>query len=293
MKDCEAMQEQLSALLDGELDGEETRQVRAHLARCPDCRAFYAAMQALSGLLEPEAPPAALHAGIMARFDQRERVLARQKRLGRLRPLFSLAAAAAILVGTVLTLGRSAMHFGKSSAPAETAYTYSVTAEAPSEAGDGPEQNEMRFPTEVAQAVPEADAVAECEEADNDEAVPEAAAVPSAEEPQTPAAARNDGAQFDATDKAVETTHAAVRPLPSPDQVSRAELERLRDHQVTTYSGRDVIALLLEGLDAAGDDAEALNGGWLSFYSGEDLLLRLYLDESALDALEARLEMQE
>lgn len=293
MKDCEAMQEQLSALLDGELDGEETRQVRAHLARCPDCRAFYAAMQELSGLLEPEAPPAALHAGIMARFDQRERVLARQKRLGRLRPLFSLAAAAAILVGTVLTLGRSAMHFGKSSAPAETAYTYSVTAEAPSEAGDGLEQGEMRFPTEVAQAVPEADAVAECEEADNDEAVPEAAAVPSAEEPQTPAAARNDGAQFDATDKAVETTHAAVRPLPSPDQVSRAELERLPDHQVTTYSGRDVIALLLEGLDGVGDDAETETGGWLSFYSGEDLLVRLYLDESALDALEARLEMQE
>ena len=293
MKDCEAMQEQLSALLDGELDGEETRQVRAHLARCPDCRAFYAAMQELSGLLEPEAPPAALHAGIMARFDQRERVLARQKRLGRLRPLFSLAAAAAILVGTVLTLGRSAMHFGKSSAPAETAYTYSVTAEAPSEAGDGLEQSEMRFPTEVAQAVPEADAVAECEEADNDEAVPEAAAVPSAEEPQTPAAARNDGAQFDATDKAVETTHAAVRPLPSPDQVSRAELERLPDHRVTTYSGRDVIALLLEGLDGVGDDAETETGGWLSFYSGEDLLVRLYLDESALDALEARLEMQE
>lgn len=293
MKDCEAMQEQLSALLDGELDGEETRQVRAHLARCPDCRAFYTAMQELSGLLEPEAPPAALHAGIMARFDQRERVLARQKRLGRLRPLFSLAAAAAILVGTVLTLGRSAMHFGKSSAPAETAYTYSVTAEAPPEAGDGLEQGEMRFPTEVAQAVPEADAVAECEEADNDEAVPEAAAVPSAEEPQTPAAARNDGAQFDATDKAVETTHAAVRPLPSPDQVNRAELERLPDHQVTTYSGRDVIALLLEGLDGIGDDAEAETGGWLSFYSGEELLVRLYLDESALDALEARLEMQE
>ena len=293
MKDCEAMQEQLSALLDGELDGEETRQVRAHLARCPDCRAFYAAMQELSGLLEPEAPPAALHAGIMARFDQRERVLARQKRLGRLRPLFSLAAAAAILVGTVLTLGRSALHFGKSSAPAETAYTYSVTAEAPSEAGDGLEQSEMRFPTEVAQAVPEADAVAECEEADNDEAVPEAAAVPSAEEPQTPAAARNDGAQFNATDKAVETTHAAVRPLPSPDQVSRAELERLPDHRVTTYSGRDVIALLLEGLDAAVDDAEAETGGWLSFYGGEDRLVRLYLDVSALDALEARLEMQE
>ena len=33
MKDCEAMQEQLSALLDGELDEAETRQVRAHLAR--------------------------------------------------------------------------------------------------------------------------------------------------------------------------------------------------------------------------------------------------------------------
>ena len=292
MKDCEAMQEQLSALLDGELDGEETRQVRAHLARCPDCRAFYAAMQELSGLLEPEAPPAALHAGIMARFDQRERVLARQKRLGRLRPLFSLAAAAAILVGTVLTLGRSALHFGKSSAPAETAYTYSVTAEAPSEAGDVPEHDGMLFSAGADQAVQQADDAAECEEADCDEAVPEAAAVPSAEEPQTPAAARNDGAQFDATDKAVETTHAAVRPLPSPDQVSRAELERLPDHQVTTFSGRDVIALLLEGLDGIGDDAEAEGGGWLSFYGGGELLLRLYLDESACAALEARMDQQ-
>ncbi len=74
--------------------------------------------------------------------------------------------------------------------------------------------------------------------------------------------------------------------------MSRAELERLPDHQVTTYSGRDVIALLLEGLDGTGDDAEALNGGWLSFFSGEDLLVRLYLDESALDALEARMDQQ-
>lgn len=288
MNDCEAMQEQLSALLDGELDEEETREVRAHLARCPDCRAFYEAMQILSGLLEPEAPPAALHENIMSQLDLREKVLARQKRLRRLRPLFSLAAAAAILVGTVLTLGRSALHFGKSSAPAET-LTYSVAADAPLEPADGQEQDEMLFSTEAAQAVPEGEAVAECEEADNDEAVPEAAAA-SAEEPQAPAAARNDWAQFDVTDKAPETTHAAAHALPSPDAVSRAELERLPDHQLRTWRERDEIALLLEGLDGAGDDAEALNGGWLSFYKGEELMLRLYLDESACAALEARLD---
>lgn len=286
MKDCEAMQEQLSALLDGELDGEETRQVRAHLARCPDCRAFYTAMQELSGLLEPEAPPAALHAGIMARFDQRERVLARQKRLGRLRPLFSLAAAAAILVGTVLTLGRSAMHFGKSSAPAE-AQTYAVTAEAPREAADVPEHDGMLFSAGADQAVQQADDAAECEEADCDEAAPASAEDP-AEAPQAPAAARNESAVYDAADKAMEAADA----LPSLDAVSRAELERLPDHQVTTYSGRDVIALLLEGLDGTGDDAEAEGGGWLSFYRGGELLLRLYLNESACAALEARMDQQ-
>lgn len=290
MKDCEAMQEQLSALLDGELDEGEARAVQAHLARCPDCQAFYAAMQRLSGLLDPEAPPAALHANIMARFDQRERVLARQKRLGRLRPLFSLAAAAAILVGTVLTLGRSALHFGASSAPAETPFSCAVASDAPLEPADRPEQDEMLFSTRIAREALE-DAVAECEEADNVGAAPEAVVVP-AEEPRFPGAARNDGTNFDAADKAAETTHAAVRALPSPDAVSRAELERLPSHQVRIYRERDAIALLLEGLDEAGDGAEAeadAEGGWLSFYQEDALLLRLYLSESALDALEARL----
>ncbi|MBR4424446.1 MAG: zf-HC2 domain-containing protein, partial [Oscillospiraceae bacterium] len=75
MKDCEAMRERLSALLDRELNETEAEAVRAHLEHCADCRAFYAAMQDLSGLLEPEPVPADLHASIMARFDRRERVL--------------------------------------------------------------------------------------------------------------------------------------------------------------------------------------------------------------------------
>ena len=280
MKDCEAMRERLSALLDGELDETEAEALRAHLEHCPDCRAFYAAMQGLSELLEPEPVPADLHAGIMARFDQRERVLARQKRLGRLRPLFSLAAAAAILVGTVLTLGR--MHFGKSSAPPE-AQTYAMTAEAPMEAADVPEQNEALFSTGAAQPFPEADGAAECEEADCD-----AFAADPAEAPQAPAAARNESAVYDAADKDME----AADVLPSPDAVSRAELERLPDGPLRIWRERDAIALLLEGLDWAGDDAEAEGGGWLSFYRGGELLLRLYLNESACAALEARMDQQ-
>ncbi|MCR4935635.1 MAG: zf-HC2 domain-containing protein [Oscillospiraceae bacterium] len=214
MRDCEAMQERLSALLDGELDETEAGAVRAHLEHCADCRAFYAAMQELSGLLEPEPVPADLHGNIMARFDQRERVLARQKRLGRLRPLFSLAAAAAILVGTVLTLGRGALHFGKQSAAEEQASTYSVAVEAMEEPAEEPERNELVYsaglPQEpTAPAATEApDAVAECEEADCDEAAPET----DGAEPKLPAAAARNETLSDAEDKSPESASDAAVP---------------------------------------------------------------------------------
>ena len=214
MRDCEAMQERLSALLDGELDETEAGAVRAHLEHCADCRAFYAAMQELSGLLEPEPVPADLHGNIMARFDQRERVLARQKRLGRLRPLFSLAAAAAILVGTVLTLGRGALHFGKQSAAAEEASTYSVASQAVEEPADAPERNELVYsaglPEEpmVPAATEAPDAVAECEEADCDAAAPET----DGAEPKLPAAAARNETRSDEEDKSMETTCTTAIP---------------------------------------------------------------------------------
>ena len=62
--------DQLSALLDGELDGAARARVTAHLADCADCRAYLAELTALHELLggmEELEPPAALAERVMAR----------------------------------------------------------------------------------------------------------------------------------------------------------------------------------------------------------------------------------
>lgn len=57
---CERYTELLSARLDGELSGEETRELEEHLSQCPQCRALAAQLdqvkQSFAGLEELEAP---------------------------------------------------------------------------------------------------------------------------------------------------------------------------------------------------------------------------------------------
>ena len=68
MSECEAYQEYVSAMLDGELSEEETRALRIHMENCPDCRAVSAAFTFIENALPgafPEAP-AGLHEHILS-----------------------------------------------------------------------------------------------------------------------------------------------------------------------------------------------------------------------------------
>lgn len=69
MKNCEYYEEQIGALLDGELAADGEAELRAHLKECENCRCFYEALCAVSGLEEtlPE-PPESFTADVMARL---------------------------------------------------------------------------------------------------------------------------------------------------------------------------------------------------------------------------------
>lgn len=67
MADCEKYIEQISALVDGELDPRQEAELRAHIDSCPDCRRVYDAFSAISGALGEELaePPEMLAKGVM------------------------------------------------------------------------------------------------------------------------------------------------------------------------------------------------------------------------------------
>lgn len=84
--------EQLSALLDGELDAEELSRVTEHLATCTSCRReleeLNDARTALRSLVMVEPPP-----GVLTADDQQAKVVSLRRRP----PVWVAAAAAAIL----------------------------------------------------------------------------------------------------------------------------------------------------------------------------------------------------
>ncbi|MCD8342829.1 MAG: zf-HC2 domain-containing protein [Oscillospiraceae bacterium] len=65
MAECEKYMEIISAMLDGEAAADETREAMEHIAACPECRAFYEDMLALSGEMPAAEPPAGMHESIM------------------------------------------------------------------------------------------------------------------------------------------------------------------------------------------------------------------------------------
>ena len=96
MTDHSVYEEQICALLDGELSAEEEAPLRAHLDGCAQCRAFLAAMEAVYGLAARDLPeaPADLAQNVMARVRAGAEPEDRRARIFRF-PYRSLAAAAA------------------------------------------------------------------------------------------------------------------------------------------------------------------------------------------------------
>ena len=126
--------ERVSALADGELSGEETAEVRAHMERCPDCADLYAALLEVSEAIraETEDVPDTLHDGIMAKVRMAEKAQKTQNKIIRLRPIMTMAACLVVLVGTVFAL-RNGVGFrkGSSGAALESAQAPAYNASAP------------------------------------------------------------------------------------------------------------------------------------------------------------------
>lgn len=100
--DSAAFEQQLNALLDGRLSGEEAREVREHLEVCDECRASYESLAAAQALLR-EMPAPAVPDGLLARIESEAAAeMARQAVPSiwqRWRaPVAAVAAAAAVLL---------------------------------------------------------------------------------------------------------------------------------------------------------------------------------------------------
>ena len=104
MTECEKHQEQISALLDGELTDAERAEVEAHIAVCGECRAMYEAFAAVSGALDAAELPDTLHSGIMEKVNAAAKAKKAQQKIVRLRPILATAACLVVVVGTVFAL---------------------------------------------------------------------------------------------------------------------------------------------------------------------------------------------
>lgn len=165
MKQCAAMQELISRLLDGDLDAAEQAALAEHLVVCPECQALYEAFSAVSGALrkQQEEPPERLHENVMAAV--RRDAMGKRNRRARRRwgALLSAAAVAALAIG---------LRFGLHRAPAAlntTAVDFAAVEEA---------AEELLIEEELLMEAPKA-ARGSADFAAAAQAVPEANAVPT------------------------------------------------------------------------------------------------------------------
>lgn len=101
MNECEQIQEQISAMLDGELSPTEEAAVQAHIRQCNECRAIYEVFATVSDAMTPESLPPDLHNRIMTAVQQRKVHKTRAKIL---RSVLATAASVILIVGVVFTL---------------------------------------------------------------------------------------------------------------------------------------------------------------------------------------------
>ncbi len=75
MTDCEKYLELMSAMLDGELSGEQEAELLTHIDTCTECKRVYNAFKGISGALTEElvAPPDTLVKGVMYKISNRKK----------------------------------------------------------------------------------------------------------------------------------------------------------------------------------------------------------------------------
>lgn len=114
MKDCVRYQEMICGMIDGELNSEERKELMAHIALCPECKATYEAFSAISMAVgtDLEEVPEALHENIMAGV-RRSAVLKKNKRTAARQTKGFLAAAACFAVVVMSAVGISGTLLGR------------------------------------------------------------------------------------------------------------------------------------------------------------------------------------
>jgi len=136
---CQHAREQLTAYLDGELEGDRGSAVRGHLRECEECRQVAENEAALrDGLraLPPVDPPASLWSGVQARLAQEEVADARRPawRRALARPLLWLRpqplslAGAAIATVVVLVVWKTRHEEPPAVAPSPVAHEQVIIA---------------------------------------------------------------------------------------------------------------------------------------------------------------------
>jgi len=128
MTACERYEQQISALLDGELPEKERSELKAHLQACASCAATYRMFSNLSAVMQDmEAePPADLTDRILAQIEKEKIVpieSARPKKRS-WKTFAAMAACLAVIVGVVAFVGPGRI---ASNVPAKITPTHQVT----------------------------------------------------------------------------------------------------------------------------------------------------------------------
>ena len=103
---CSISAEDISAYIDGELDGESAALVREHLEKCPECASLYNAFADISENIDIEENeeieyPAELHSSIMARVNAEKKTVPFAARVRRWGMIFGAGAAAVICLAVL------------------------------------------------------------------------------------------------------------------------------------------------------------------------------------------------